>query len=97
MPSVQRAHEAFRGTNIRVVTISIDSGGVDEVRPFLLENRYTIPVLIDSDAKVFTQFALVGTPGTFVVDRQGNVVAKGLGPVEFDHPDFRNYVLRLAA
>jgi cytochrome c-type biogenesis protein len=80
-----------------VITILIDSGEADDVRPFLTENGYTMPVLIDPKAEVFTRFGLIGTPGTFIVDRRGNIVAKGLGPVEFDHPDFRNYVLSVGA
>lgn len=97
MPSVQRAHQDFRDKAVRVVTISIDAGGIKDVKPFLMEHGYTMPALIDSDMEVFTRYGLRGTPGTFIVDRQGKIVARGSGPVDFDHPDFRKYILTLAA
>jgi len=96
MPSVQRAYEAFKDKNIRVLTISIDAGGVKDVKPFLAEHRYTMPALIDSNMEVFARFGLRGTPGTFIVDPQGKIVASSFGPVDFDQPAFRKYILDLA-
>jgi peroxiredoxin len=95
MPSVQRAYEAFRNKRVRILAISIDAGGVKEVKPFLAEHRYTMPVLIDSKMEVFARYGLIGTPGTFIVDREGNIVASSMGPVDFDRPEFRQYILAL--
>ena len=96
MPSVQRAFTDFQGKNIRILAISIDEGGAKDVTPFLAEHRYTMPVLLDTKAEVFASYGLLGTPGTFIADRQGLLVAKRLGPVDFDRPDFRKYILALA-
>ena len=97
MPSVQRAHRELKDKNIRVVTISIDAGGARDVAPFLAEHGYTMPALLDSNMDLFRKLGLVGTPGTFVVDRSGLIVARGFGPVSFDHSDFRKYVMSLSS
>jgi hypothetical protein len=55
-----------------------------------------MPVALDVKAEVFARYGLFGTPGTFIADRQGMLVAKGFGPVDFDRPDFRKYILDLA-
>ena len=96
MPSVQRAFTDFQGKNIRILTISIDEGGSKDETPFLAEHHYTMPVVLDVKAEVFARYSLFGTPGTFIADRQGMLVAKGFGPVDFDRPDFRKYILDLA-
>jgi cytochrome c-type biogenesis protein len=97
MPSVQRAQQDFGSKkNIRILTISIDAGGAKDVAPYLKENSYTMPVLLDSKMEVFSKFGLLGTPGTFVIDRQGKIAARGFGAVDFDHADFRKYVVGLA-
>ena len=96
MPSVQRAYTDFQNKKINIVAISIDEGGARDVKPFLAEHHYTIPVLLDTNAEVFTRYGLYGTPGTFIADRQGLLVASGLGPVDFDRPEFRKYILDLA-
>ena len=97
MPSVQRAYTDFENKNIRLLAISIDEGGAKEVKPFLAENHYTMPVLLDTKAEIFRKYGLVGTPGTFIADRQGMLVASSFGPVDFDRPEFRKYILDLAA
>ncbi len=96
MPSVQRAFTDFQGKNIRILAISIDEGGPKDVKPFLAEHQYTMPVVLDVKAEVFARYGLFGTPGTFIADRQGMLVAKSFGPVDFDRPDFRKYILDLA-
>src|SRR5438132_8951510 len=95
MPSVQRAYEAFKNDNVKVLTISIDEGGAKVVKPFLKEHGYTMPALIDSKMQEFSKLGLLGTPGTFVISRQGKIVAKGLGPVDFDNAAFRKYIAEL--
>jgi peroxiredoxin len=96
MPSVQRAFTDFLGKNVRIFAISIDEGGEKDVKPFLAEHHYTMPVLLDNKMEVFAKFGLYGTPATYIVDRQGMVVAKSLGPVDFDRPELRKYILNLA-
>jgi peroxiredoxin len=96
MPSVQRAYDDFKGKNIRILAISIDAGGAKDVKPFLAEHRYTMPVALDTTMEVFAKYGLLGTPGTFITDRQGILVAKAFGPVDFDLPEFRKYILSLA-
>jgi peroxiredoxin len=97
MPSVQRAFTDFQGKNVRVLAISIDERGAKDVKPFLAEHHYTMPVLLDTNSDTLTKYGLFGTPGTFIADAQGNLVAKAVGPVDFDRPEFRTYILDLAA
>ena len=96
MPSVQRAFTDFQGKKIKILAISIDFGGAKDVKPFLAENHYSMPVLLDTNSDVLAAYGLFGTPGTFIIDRQGVPVAKAIGPVDFDNPELRKYVLDLA-
>jgi len=89
---VQRAYEAFKNNDVRVITISIDQGGANDVKPFLKRYGYTMPALLDRRMEEFSKLRLVGTPGTFIVNREGKIVAKGLGPIDFDRAEFRAYV-----
>ena len=96
MPSVQRAFTDFQGKKIKILTISIDDGGAKDVKPFMAENHYTMPVALDTKSDVLALYGLFGTPGTFIADRQGMLVAKAIGPVDFDNPELRKYILELA-
>lgn len=96
MPSVQRAFTDFQGKKIKIFAISIDEGGAKDVKPFMADNHYTMPVLLDTQSDVLAAYGLFGTPGTFVADREGELIAKAVGPVDFDKPELRKYILDLA-
>ena len=83
--------------NLRGSTVSIDEGGSKDVVPYLKETGDTIPVLLDSRMEEADKLGLIGTPGTFILNRAGKIVAKGLGPVDFDNPVFKSYIDNLAA
>jgi hypothetical protein len=50
-----------------------------------------MPVVLDTKAEVFARYGLFGTPGTFIADNQGILVANGVGPVDFDRLEFRTH------
>jgi peroxiredoxin len=97
MPSVQRAHEALQDQDAVVLTISVDGGGMSAVKPYIAKHGYTVPTLIDTGMEVARKFRARGVPTTYIVDRQGKIVASGFGPINFDRPEFREYIQALLA
>jgi len=95
MPSVQRVHEAFKGQDAVMLSISIDGGGMPAVKRYVDKHGFTMPVLVDADMQIARQFGVRGVPTTVIVDRQGQMVASGHGRVEFDAPAFRDYIQAL--
>jgi peroxiredoxin len=94
---VQRAYDALKDEGVVVLAISIDGTGEKAVKPYMVKNSFSFPALIDQRMEVARQFGARATPSTFVVDRQGKIVARGVGPFELDTPEFAQYVQRLAA
>jgi peroxiredoxin len=97
MPSVQRVHEALQDKDAVMLTISLDGGGIQTVKPYVIQHGYTMPALVDSGMEVARKFGVRAVPTTYVINRQGMVVASGFGPVDFDHPEFRQYIQTLVA
>lgn len=95
MPSVQRVHEAFKDKGVVMLAISIDGEGIPAVKRYLSTHGFTMPTLIDVDMETARKFGARGVPTTFIVDRQGNVVASGYGRIDFDAPAFRAYIQAL--
>jgi peroxiredoxin len=91
MPSVQRVHEAAQDQDVMMLAISIDGGGLAAVKRFMEKKGYTIPALLDADMEVARAFGARGVPSTFVVDRQGHVVAQG-GAMDVDSPEMKAYI-----
>jgi peroxiredoxin len=95
MPSVQRVHNDWHDKGVVMLAISIDGGGPKTVQAFLEKKGYTMPIAVDSDMEVARQFGVRGVPMTYVISRQGTIVASGFGPVDFDRPEFKAYLQTL--
>ena len=48
----------------------------------------TIPILVDRDKKVGQKYGLTGVPETFIVDKQGVLREKFIGPAQWDSPKY---------
>jgi peroxiredoxin len=95
MPSVQRVYDAWKDKDVVVLAISVDGGGTQTVQSYLTKNGYSLPALMDTGMEVARKFGVRAVPTTYVIDRQGMVVASGFGPVDFDRPEFRQYLQAL--
>jgi peroxiredoxin len=94
MPSVQRVHDDFAKADLVFLAASVDASA-SPVESYLQETGFTIPVVLDKDAAVARRFGVVGTPTTFLISRDGNIVTSSYGPLDFDSHEFRRYLAKL--
>jgi hypothetical protein len=92
---VQRVIAALKDTDVIMLPISIDSSGEKAVKPHLEKHGHTFDTLLDQRMDVARQFGVRGTPTTVVVNRQGEIVARGLGPFDLESPEFQQYLEQL--
>jgi peroxiredoxin len=97
MPSVQRVHDAFKDRDVAVLAVSVDGGGAKTVKSFIAKGGYTFTTPVDARMDIARKFGVRGVPTTYVINRQGAIVAHGFGPVDFDSPTFLQYIQTLAA
>jgi peroxiredoxin len=53
---------------------------------FIEDFGISIPILYDQDNTVGAKYGLTGVPETFIVDKQGILREKIIGPAEWDSP-----------
>ena len=97
MPSVQKAHREYPAKDVVVMTISLDGGDGSVVKKYLDENKFTMPTAHDKGMAYGRKIEARGVPMTFVIDREQNVVARGLGPLDLDRPDVKKLIHSLLA
>src|SRR5258707_3794244 len=97
MPSVQKAHSEYRSKDVVVMTISLDGGDGQGVRKFLDAHRYTMPSAHDRGMAYARKIEARGVPMTYIVDREQNIVARGMGPLDLERPDIRRLIQDLVA
>jgi len=70
--------------DLLVYFVAIDGRGEKDVKPFMEKNGHSLPTLIDPRMAVAREHGIRWIPVTLVVDRQGMVVGRAIGPREWD-------------
>lgn len=95
-PSLDRLYRAFRNRGFEVLAVSIDSAeALESVRTFRGELGLSFPILLDPSQRVYTAYQSTGVPETFVIDPEGRIVERVVGPRDWDHPRYAALVERL--
>ncbi|MBI4382640.1 MAG: TlpA family protein disulfide reductase [Nitrospinae bacterium] len=80
MPSMEKLYQKYKGRGFEMLTISVDKD-LSLVKPFMDEYRLTFPVLLDPESKLAKKkYKTTGVPETFILDRNGIIVHKAIGP-----------------
>ena len=77
LPAFQRLYAVFKDQGVECLLVSIDEDSY-KVKPFIEKNSYSLPVLY-SDRKVEADYAVTGTPPTFLIDPQGRIQLRSHG------------------
>jgi thiol-disulfide isomerase/thioredoxin len=88
MPTLDRLQARLGGPDFTVVPLSIDRQGVPAVNRFYEEIGIAhLGLYVDSSNRAGAALGLTGLPTTVLIDREGNEVARLVGPAEWDGPD----------
>ena len=94
MPALEREYLAEQGKGVVVVGVNTadDTGAIDD---FLHQLGITYPIVRDPDLRAATAYKITDTPTTFILDRQGVIRYKVVGPI--DHTALQQDVNALLA
>lgn len=80
------------GRNVRLLAVSVDEDGAVAVERFFMQVGIRFPVLLDPSGNVARIYGIRGIPSTFILDRQGVVRKKVVGPMTWDDPAMVSYL-----
>ncbi len=95
MPSLQRLQRQLAGSDFRLVSVSIDIEDSTVVRRYAQELGLTFEILHDRPGAIREIYQTTGVPESFVIDRDGAIVKKVIGPAEWDSPVNQTLIRRL--
>jgi peroxiredoxin len=95
MPSLEKLYQEFKAENFAILAVSIDSAGIKAVAPFMKKHGLTFTALIDSQAAVRASYKTTGVPETFIINKQGILVKKVIGPLNWAAPEILRYIRKL--
>lgn len=71
--------ERYRERGFVILAVSSDSEGVDVVGDFVAQLGVSFPIVLDSDRRVSDLYGARNLPVSFLLDRDGHVVAAAQG------------------
>lgn len=83
MPVFEKLHRELEGKPFVMLAVSIDKRP-DNVQQLASRQNLSFPILLDSSESTARAWGTMGVPETFLINRDGKVVYKVIGPVEYD-------------
>ena len=97
-PSLERLYRTLHGEGFEVLAISIDAEQDEAaVEAFTRELGLTFPIPRDPHKRVYGAYQVSGVPETFLVDRNGQVLERFVGPQNWDDPRYARAIRRTLA
>ena len=87
IPAMMRLNEAMAGKPFQMLAVSIDEGGKAAVEDFFKKSGTTLPACLDSDQSASKLYGITGVPETFVIDKNGVIVKKVVGALDWSKPE----------
>jgi peroxiredoxin len=87
MPSMEKLYQKLQGEKFEILAVSIDSLGATAVEPFMKKYHLTFPALIDSAGAIRMGYRTTGVPESFIIDKNGILVKKIIGPINWAQPE----------
>ena len=87
MPSMEKLYQELKGEKFEILAVSIDSLGTKAVAPFMKKYSLSFPALMDPDGTIQTLYQTTGVPESFIVDQDGLLIEKIIGPRDWAKPE----------
>jgi peroxiredoxin len=93
-PSVQKLVESEKGDNRFIFLSVLFKDEPSRAIEYMKENNFDFNVLVDS-AGLSSKYKIRGVPETFIIDKEGVIRQKVIGPIEWDSADVRESIAKL--
>ena len=83
MPSMEKLHQKFKDKDFVMVAINLQESA-SRVKQFYKEYKLTFTTLLDTTGDVGAGLGIRSIPTTFILDKNGRIIGKALGPREWE-------------
>ncbi|MCZ7619499.1 MAG: TlpA family protein disulfide reductase [Myxococcota bacterium] len=94
MPAMERLYAELAGPGFEMLAVSVDAGR-SEVEAFQERLGVTFPILLDPAKRVSASYQSYRFPESFLIDSEGRILARYIGPRDWDANVYRDRIRRL--
>lgn len=93
MPAMERLYRGLRDSGFELLAVSADiEGDLEVVREFRDRMAISFPIALDPEKRISQLYQTMGFPESLLIDKDGTVVERYVGPRDWDH---RSYATRI--
>ena len=85
MPSMEAVYHKFREKGLEMLAVNIQEKETD-VLAFMESNKLSFPSALDQEGSVSSSYGIQSIPTTFLIDREGKIVVRLVGSIDWDTP-----------
>jgi thiol-disulfide isomerase/thioredoxin len=94
MPALERLHQTYPAQDLAVISIDLKETA-DQVRAFFQKHGLSFPALLDQDGSVFRDYLVAGMPTTYLIGRDGTLLARGIGGRDWTRTEAQQLIKEL--
>ena len=94
-PGLERFAEQMRQQGVTVLGVSVDADGT-ALQNFAADQHLSFPILRDPDRSLAHRYGTFQFPETYIIDQDGRVAEKLIGPMDWQDPRIATFVRELA-
>ena len=84
LPELERLYSRCDSKKVAFITVSIDEEHKDKVASFIRNLDLKLPVVLGMNTKISRSYWNWGVPVTYLINPQGKIIARALGPRNWD-------------
>ena len=85
----------WKWEDFQILAASIDTAGRGAVLPFMKKHKLNFPALVDAKETLKFKYQITGVPESFIIDKNGIIVEKIIGPMDWAATDVVRYFRKL--
>jgi peroxiredoxin len=78
MPGLEQLHQKYQSEGLVVLAIDLKESA-EQVKTFFQKHGLSFPSLLDQQGSVFRDYLVAGMPTTYLIGREGKLLARGIG------------------
>jgi thiol-disulfide isomerase/thioredoxin len=86
MPSMETLYQHFKDRGLEFLAVDIQESG-DDVGAFMEKYGLNFPAALDSSGNISNRYGIRSIPTTFIIDREGLILASTVGGRNWDTPE----------
>jgi len=96
MPAMEQLHQIFQPQGLAILAVDLKESP-DKVKAFFDQHRLSFTALLDESGSVFRDYQVMGLPTTYLIGREGTLLARGVGGRDWTGTEGKDLIRALLA